>query len=157
MPCSAGHYHYFAAVSDSRVALPTFAPPLTTPLAVVYAPLLAEVNASRARASEIQDFAHRIYGTQPAPPPLVLNRLYYDSDYMVHHRAAYTATVRFFSNRTINSECVNTENLQGEEGGGMEVCVAGRCACRKISNLRADSRIRPRLGRRRYEHLHVGP
>lgn len=109
----AGHYHYFAAVTDSRAALPTFAPPLTTPLAVVYAPLLAEVNASRARSSEIQQYAARIYGAQPRPPPLVLNRLYYDSDYMVHHRAAYTATVRVFSNRTINSECVNTENLQG--------------------------------------------
>jgi len=47
----------------------------------------------------------------------VLSRHYYDSDYVSHQHPAYTMTLRMFSNRTLNSECVNSENLQGRDLG----------------------------------------
>jgi hypothetical protein len=50
-----------------------------------------------------------------------LSRHYYDSDYVSHQHADYTMTLRMFSNRTLNSECVNSENLQGRDLGKLSV------------------------------------
>ena len=48
-------------------------------------------------------------GEREASPTLVGNRHYWRSDYMVHHRPGWTASVRMFSDRLINTELVNAE------------------------------------------------
>ncbi|EGD79387.1 hypothetical protein PTSG_09797 [Salpingoeca rosetta] len=152
-----GHYHYFAAFTDFRLSFPTFSSPLRTPLSVVFAPLLSEVNDTRPRAAEFHAFAHDIYtsddkfdgagggggdcccggdgvgakSTAAATSPtsqLSLSWHFYDSDYVVHHRPTFFASVRMFSNRTINTECVNSENLRGRDlaDAVLNVYVTGR-------------------------------
>jgi hypothetical protein len=61
---------------------------------------------------------------------LVGNRMYWASDYMVHRRAHYVVSVKGFSTRIANSECINSENLL------VRVCavsavsaVCAVCAC----------------------------
>ncbi|KAF9489664.1 polysaccharide lyase family 8 protein [Pleurotus eryngii] len=41
------------------------------------------------------------------------NRMFYANDYMVHRGKNYVTTTRMYSNRTINSECVNSQNPLG--------------------------------------------
>jgi hypothetical protein len=40
------------------------------------------------------------------------NRMFHGSDFMVHRRANYTVTVKAFSTRMANTECLNSENTQ---------------------------------------------
>lgn len=115
-----GHYHYFAAFSPFSLAFPSFAAPFTTPIGVIFAPLL-NVSAQRARAAEFQAFQARLLGPAPAngappppvPVPLRMHAHYHDSDYAVHQRAAFAVMVRMQSNRTKGAECVNEENKRG--------------------------------------------
>lgn len=44
---------------------------------------------------------------------LVGERVFYANDYMVHRGKNYVSTLRMFSSRTINTECVNSQNLLG--------------------------------------------
>jgi hypothetical protein len=44
---------------------------------------------------------------------LVGNRVFYDNDYMVHRGEDYVSTLRMYSSRTLNTECVNSQNLLG--------------------------------------------
>ncbi|OCH96195.1 galactose mutarotase-like protein [Obba rivulosa] len=41
------------------------------------------------------------------------NRMFYNNDYMVHRGRGYVSTLRMYSNRTRNTECVNSQNLLG--------------------------------------------
>ncbi|KAG1757532.1 polysaccharide lyase family 8 protein [Suillus lakei] len=41
------------------------------------------------------------------------NRMFFDNDYMVTRGPGYVTTVRMYSNRTINTECLNFQNLLG--------------------------------------------
>ncbi|EDQ89421.1 uncharacterized protein MONBRDRAFT_25569 [Monosiga brevicollis MX1] len=107
-----GHYHYFAAFTDFRLAFPAFEPPRLTPLAVIFAPLLPEVSPSAPQSSELQAFGKCLLTTETCDRPAETVH-YYDSDYLVHQRPNLTISLRMFSNRTINSECINGENLQG--------------------------------------------
>ena len=48
---------------------------------------------------------------------LVGNRHFYTSDFQVHRRATWTATLKMHSVRTTATECLNGENLKGEHIG----------------------------------------
>ncbi|KAH9918355.1 polysaccharide lyase family 8 protein [Epithele typhae] len=41
------------------------------------------------------------------------NRMFYDNDYMVHRGDGYVTTLRMYSSRTANTECVNVQNTVG--------------------------------------------
>ncbi|KAG0708897.1 polysaccharide lyase family 8 protein [Suillus ampliporus] len=41
------------------------------------------------------------------------NRMFFDNDYMVTRGPGYVTTVRMYSNRTLNTECLNSQNLLG--------------------------------------------
>ena len=60
------------------------------------------------RRAEFETFARRLRGEKDAPP-LVGNRHFWRSDFMVHQRPGWYASVRMFSNRLYNSELVNGE------------------------------------------------
>lgn len=99
-----GHYHRPAAFTPLTLAFPTYPPPFTTPLAVVFAPLLPAYAAlGKPRANEVQQYYDRMWG-QASAPPLALHRHYYTSDYTVLHRESMFVSVRAFSNRTYNTE-----------------------------------------------------
>lgn len=55
------------------------------------------------RQPECAAFAARLQG-DPAAPPLLGNRHFWRSDYMVHQRPAYFVSVRMFSTRTFNTD-----------------------------------------------------
>ncbi|KAG6813263.1 hypothetical protein H0H92_012677 [Tricholoma furcatifolium] len=44
---------------------------------------------------------------------LVGNRMFYANDYMVQRGSGYVTTLRMYSNRTQNTECINSQNLLG--------------------------------------------
>ncbi|EGN94539.1 polysaccharide lyase family 8 protein [Serpula lacrymans var. lacrymans S7.3] len=44
---------------------------------------------------------------------IVGNRLYYNSDYMVNRGPGYVTSVKMYSNRTLNTECTNSQNPLG--------------------------------------------
>ncbi|MEA2736139.1 MAG: chondroitin lyase [Humisphaera sp.] len=60
------------------------------------------------RQQEYRDWATTI-GDGSIERPLVGNRHYWRSDYMAHHRPAWFASVRMFSDRLLNTELVNNE------------------------------------------------
>lgn len=122
-----GHYHYFAAFTPFELAFPSFAEPFATPLAVAFASLLPSVPSTRARADEMHAYYARMSG-DPAAPALSIAKHFHDSDYLVQHRPHFMASVRMFSNRTINTECVNSENKQGRDlaDGVLNVYLTGR-------------------------------
>jgi len=62
------------------------------------------------RQAEFQQYMQQM--TVSAPPPLG-NRLFSSSDLMVHRRPGYTVSLRAYSVRTLNAECVNNEDIFG--------------------------------------------
>jgi len=120
------HYHSYAAFTPFEIAFRRFQEPMTTPLAVVFQPLLAGLT-HRSRGQELADYGLRVVGGA-APPLPPLNRHFFTSDYMAHSRPSFLATSRLFSNRTINSECVNSENKRGKDlaDGALVVYRSGR-------------------------------
>jgi chondroitin AC lyase len=75
------------------------------PLAQACADLLA---LGAPRGAELAAFARRLRGQEGAAP-LAGNRHFWRSDFMVHQRPDWYASVRMFSKRTICSELVNGE------------------------------------------------
>jgi len=79
-----------------------------------------------ARAAEFEAFADALaLGAGDSTTPLRLeqllqgNRGYWNSDYMVHRRPTWAASVHMRSNRTIAARCVNSQGkLAAEEGNG---------------------------------------
>lgn len=62
----------------------------------------------------------RTFGTSLSPTTshanagnLVGNRVFYNNDYMVHRGKNYVSTLRMYSSRTLNTECVNSQNPLG--------------------------------------------
>ncbi|KAJ7082937.1 polysaccharide lyase family 8 protein [Mycena belliarum] len=47
------------------------------------------------------------------PGSLVGNRMFYANDYMVHRGENYIVTLKMFGKRTLNTECVNSQNTFG--------------------------------------------
>jgi hypothetical protein len=69
------------------------------------------------RRAELENFAQLVAqtggsGKNGTCDPLVGNRGYWDSDYVVHRREGFMVTVRMYSRRTIAARCVN---LQGKK------------------------------------------
>jgi len=60
------------------------------------------------RKAEFQAFAERLNGVENAPQ-LIGNRMFWDSDYMVHRRVGYLTSVKMFSTRIQNAEITNSE------------------------------------------------
>ncbi|KAJ7788237.1 polysaccharide lyase family 8 protein [Mycena olivaceomarginata] len=52
-------------------------------------------------------------GTTVNPGSLVGNRMFYTNDYMVHRGQNYMITLKMYSKRTENAECVNSQNKLG--------------------------------------------
>lgn len=67
------------------------------------------------RQTEFQQFARQIQGLPV--PPLIGNRHYYCSDYMVHRRANYVTSVHMYSTRIIPARCVNEQGKLSEHYG----------------------------------------
>jgi chondroitin AC lyase len=65
------------------------------------------------RQDEFRQFSARL-AADPHAPPLVGNRHFWCSDYMVHHRPNWMASVKMFSTRTINAELVNSEGPRSQ-------------------------------------------
>ena len=51
-------------------------------------------------------------GTSANAGGLTGNRMFYANDYMVHRGSGYVSTLRMFSSRTQNSECINSQNVR---------------------------------------------
>ncbi|KAJ7035347.1 polysaccharide lyase family 8 protein [Mycena alexandri] len=52
-------------------------------------------------------------GTSVNPGPVVGNRMFYANDYMVHRGQNYMITLKMYGKRTLNTECVNDQNMLG--------------------------------------------
>jgi len=66
------------------------------------------------RRDEFLAFAERLAkGITPETPALVGNKHFWRSDFMVHHRPSFYASVRMTSPRLIQTETCNSENLWG--------------------------------------------
>ena len=98
-----GHYHYYAAFTPFVLAFPSFKPPFTTPLGVIFQPLLAAIgSSSRQRASEFEQLSLRLLGQLPDERS---HTHFYDSDYTAHHRPEYAVFVHSLSAGTEATEC----------------------------------------------------
>lgn len=84
------------------------------------------------RGEEFVQLAQRLNGSRTAPVH-VGHRQFYRADYAVHKTATWSAHVRMFSTRSINTECIAHENKQGRHmGEGVTltyVRVRRACAC----------------------------
>jgi chondroitin AC lyase len=69
-------------------------------------------QAGAPRADELRAFAERIEGKLKAGTGPAGNRHYWRSDYMIHRRRDYYASVRMHSTRTLAYEIVNREGLR---------------------------------------------
>ena len=63
------------------------------------------------RQNEFREFGAHL-AADPNAPPLVGNRHFWCSDYMVHHRPGWMTSIKMFSTRTINAELVNSEGTR---------------------------------------------
>jgi chondroitin AC lyase len=77
------------------------------------------------RRDEFANFAARLRGEQDAPE-VTGNRHFWCSDYMVHRRGPWMASVRMFSDRLWNSELVNEEGKKSHHvADGMTLIYRG--------------------------------
>ena len=65
---------------------------------------------------ELLNFADRLDGLSNASA-LIGNRMFFNSDYLVHHRQNWTAAIHMQSIRTQPAECINGENQKAEHTG----------------------------------------
>lgn len=72
--------------------------------------ILSKANPERSK--EFEDLESSINGTGK-PSGITGNKHFWRSDYMVHQREKFFASVKTVSSRTIGTELVNNENLQG--------------------------------------------
>jgi chondroitin AC lyase len=105
-----GHYHYYAAYAAFALAFPSFDGVLTLPLSVLYYPLLSHFFGSNG-GEQLQAFAAQIEAADGSGG-VVGHRRFYMTDYSVHHRPGVSFSLHTFSNRTLNTECVNAEAFQ---------------------------------------------
>ncbi|KAJ6489074.1 polysaccharide lyase family 8 protein [Mycena sanguinolenta] len=66
-------------------------------------------------SDDITNFYNDLVGTSTSvnPGSLVGNRMFYANDYMVHRGENYVTTLKMYSKRTLNAECVNSQNMMG--------------------------------------------
>jgi chondroitin AC lyase len=66
------------------------------------------------RREELAAFASRLNGRPAHDRALVGNRHFWRSDYHVHHRPGWFASIKMFSARTINAELINAEGTKSQ-------------------------------------------
>ncbi|KIM43567.1 polysaccharide lyase family 8 protein [Hebeloma cylindrosporum] len=66
-------------------------------------------------SASLIDFTNSLTPTTPNANAgnLVGNRMFYADDYMVHRGSNYVTSVKMFSSRTKNTECINSQNGKG--------------------------------------------
>ncbi|KAF8151251.1 polysaccharide lyase family 8 protein [Mycena galopus ATCC 62051] len=66
-------------------------------------------------STKITDFYNDLIAasTTVNPGSIVGNRMFYTNDYMVHRGENYMITLKMYSTRTLNAECVNSQNQLG--------------------------------------------
>lgn len=69
-------------------------------------------NVETSYEQEYEAFLTRINGKSSPESNYSMNRIFYQGDFLLHVRPQYTFTVRMSSDRTIRSECVNSEGLK---------------------------------------------
>jgi chondroitin AC lyase len=77
---------------------------------------VAEIVKSNETKIELLNFADRLDNV-PNAPLLIGSKHFFASDYYVHRRANWIATLKMQSMRTIPSECWNGLNIKDEHGG----------------------------------------
>ncbi|TFK95679.1 polysaccharide lyase family 8 protein, partial [Pterulicium gracile] len=63
----------------------------------------------------VKTFASELSGSSTSANigSIVGDRVFYNSDYLVHRGTSYVSTLRMYSTRTVNSECINSQNTLG--------------------------------------------
>lgn len=105
-----GHYHSFAAYPLFGLAFPSWVSPFDSATAVLYGRLLRHFSAYP-RGSEMEAFAAQVEAGDGSGG-VVGHRHFWLSDYSTHQRAEFALSLHSFSNRTLNTECVNGEGVQ---------------------------------------------
>lgn len=95
--------------------------------------LLVEFIQSNNTKLELMNFVNMLDGESNASMTLG-NKHFYTSDYQVHRRVNWTATIKIQSIRTQPSECINGQNLKDEHGGQgvLNLYIAGHNDYRDI-------------------------
>lgn len=122
-----GHYHSFAAFAAFSAAFPAFAPLGTaSALSVSYARLLPAF-AGYPRGSEVAAFAAQV-AAGDGSGGWVGHARFWRTDVTAHARGGFAFVLHSFSNRTLNTECVNGEGVQNRAlgDGALTVHVHGR-------------------------------
>jgi len=119
-----GHYHFFAAYIAFAMAFPAWLAPLDSALAAMYARLLPPLY-GHARGDEVRAFHDQVMSGGGG---VAGHARFWRTDYSVHARPAFSFSLHTFSNRTLNSECVNGEGVQnrGMADGLLTLHVSGR-------------------------------
>ena len=121
-----GHYHHFAAYAAFPLAFPPLsaspgmtgssrAPnstaPFSSPLAAHYARLLPAF-ADAPRGDELNQLYAQVAAGDGSASAVVGHAHFHLSDAAAHVRAGFAFALHLFSNRTLNTECVNGEGIQ---------------------------------------------
>ena len=77
---------------------------------------LAELIQSQDLKEQLTNFIDRLEN-KPNVPALIGNRYYFVSDYIVHRRRSWIATIKMQSMRTQPVECILGQNIKDEHGG----------------------------------------
>lgn len=95
---------------------------ITLPVADAQATANININVSQVgllgeqwSSSDLTDFATQLSSTSSSANAgdLKGNRMFYANDYMVHRGEGYVSSVKMYSKRTLNTECVNSQNPLG--------------------------------------------
>jgi chondroitin AC lyase len=144
---SKGHYHHFAAYSAFPLAFPPLAPspglaggglaqgreppnataPFSSALAAHYARLLPYF-ATAPRGDEMMQLHAQVAAGNGSASSVAGHAYFYLSDAAAHVRAGFAMGLHLFSNRTLNTECVNGEGVQNRAmaDGLLTVQVTGQ-------------------------------
>lgn len=75
---------------------------------------------------------------------IVGNRMFYANDYMVQRGSGYVSTLRMYSSRTDNSECLNSQNVSDHAVSGIALTLNAHLALRFPPLRRYSVHIPPR-------------
>ena len=146
-----GHYHHFAAYSAFPLAFPPLAAspgvavgwvpllplapttndaataPFSSALAAHYARLFPAF-ATAPRGDELMQLHAQVAAGNGSASAVVGHAHFYKSDAAAHVRAGFALVLHLFSNRTLNTECVNGEGVQNRAmaDGLLTVQVTGQ-------------------------------
>lgn len=126
---SDGHYHTYAAYTAFSLAFPSYVAPMDSPLTVLYAPLLPLFSNRSVGGSDMKAFYEQVMAGDGSGG-VSGHRRFWRTDYSVHSMPSRSISfsLHTYGNRTLNSECVNSENLLGRTlaDGLLMSCSSGR-------------------------------